>query len=122
MKHEGPNDTPDGYLAVDNEFRILEMSAPAAERFFRSPGSTRTAGLRREVPWPAAGEFRVRCEQAMAEQTPAHFVVRWNEQQWVRVHAWPSKKALFVCLRDVTHEHGLPSGARALRRRRPASE
>lgn len=99
MDLPNPFDMPDAYFAMDRNFRVLEMSHSAAHRFFRRPRMVTSVGER--LRWPSGGDFQQKCEQALAQQKPAHFDVAWDEQRWVRVHVWPSRKALFVCLSDV---------------------
>jgi hypothetical protein len=93
------SDAPDGYLAMSHDLRVLEASPWAWRRLL---GDWVEPAVSKGTRQPSHGrEFRACCQRVLAAQKPSAFEIEWSDGRRLCFHAWPSRRALFLCVREL---------------------
>ena len=93
----------DGFLAVDDGWRVTYLNGTAAELLSASREGLLGATLTEELPGFAGSGFHEACRDALASGTETAFKQRYEPLgQWFEGTAYPSADGLSVIFRNVT--------------------
>jgi len=94
---------PDGFLAIDREWRCTYMNAAAERQSGRRREDVVGVDLRSLSPGPEAAAFYAAYEKALREQVPVFFEAYFApRRRWLDVEAIPAPDGLHITFRDVT--------------------
>jgi len=95
---------PDGFYAVDGEWRLIALNAFAAQAFRTTRAEALGRTLWTVLPHLVGSEFERRYRAAMAERSPDHFIgpVPGRTGPEVEVRVRPFQDGLGILFRDVT--------------------
>jgi PAS domain S-box-containing protein len=93
----------DGFLALDNDWRLIYVN-PVTEKFcFRSKDEL--LGHRLWDFFPNAQPYYDQYHKAKRENVAVHFeAAAIGTEKWLEVHAYPSEEGLSVFFRDITEQ------------------
>jgi PAS domain S-box-containing protein len=95
----------EGYVALDGEFRFVEINPAALRMAFEGRRVEDLIGRRFWDLYPegAASEFHEQYRRAMADGVPVHFEARSVlSGRWFETHAYPRDGRLEIYIRDIT--------------------
>ncbi len=109
------NSITDAYIALDREWRFLEVNPVAESEIFNRPADELVGEVFWDLyPGGRDGVFHKQYEEAFRQQVPIHFEAKSHIRDvWLEVYACPNKERLDVYFRNITERKQIEMALRA---------